>query len=92
FEEFPSKILFFCEIAPPEGGQTAIVQSHKITARMEEKFPELVAKLEKEGLFYCSTYFQDDHPDLFLKGWQTLFHSRDKNEAEKKAAECLKAK
>ncbi|GLJ41932.1 hypothetical protein SUGI_0868200 [Cryptomeria japonica] len=40
---------FFCEIPPPDGGQTAILLSHKITERMEEKYPELVSKIEKEG-------------------------------------------
>lgn len=92
FEEFPSKLLFFCEIAPPEGGQTAILPSHKITARMEERYPELVAKLEKEGLYFFTTYFPEDRPDFFLKGWQTLFETTDKDEAQKKAAEYFKAK
>jgi len=43
------KLIFFCEIAPLEGGKTAIVLSHKITQRMEQKYPQLVRKLEEEG-------------------------------------------
>ncbi|GLJ49337.1 hypothetical protein SUGI_1043100 [Cryptomeria japonica] len=92
FEEFPSKLLFFSEIAPPEGGQTAILLSHNVTARMEQKYPELVAKLDKEGIFYFNTFSPEDHPGIVVKGWQTLYQTRDKDEAEKKALEASQTK
>lgn len=50
FDSFPTKLIFFCEIAPPEGGQTAIVLSTKITQRMEQKFPQLVKKTGGWGI------------------------------------------
>ncbi|GLJ46894.1 hypothetical protein SUGI_0989100 [Cryptomeria japonica] len=85
FEDFPAKLLFFCEIAPPEGGQSAIVLSHKITQRMEQEFPELVAKLAKEGLLYSSVHpeKEEDDPTFLLKSWKTLFRTEDKEEAER---------
>jgi len=86
FDEFPTKLIFFCEIAPPEGGQTAIVLSHKITQRMEQKYPQLVKKLEKEGLIYPFTMPQEDDPQSFLRGWQSHFQTNEKKEAERKFA------
>ncbi|GLJ41937.1 hypothetical protein SUGI_0868260 [Cryptomeria japonica] len=85
FEDFPTKLAFYCEIAPPDGGQTAILLSHKITERMEEKYPEFVTKLEKEGLIYSAIFPADDDPNDFLIGWQTLYKTKDKEEAQRKA-------
>ncbi|GLJ41935.1 hypothetical protein SUGI_0868230 [Cryptomeria japonica] len=85
FEDFPTKLAFYCEIAPPEGGQTAILLSHKITERMGEKHPEFVSKLEKEGLIYSTMCPAEDDPNNFLRGWQTLYNTKDKEEAERKA-------
>jgi hypothetical protein len=84
FDEFPTKLIFFCEIAPPEGGQTAIVLSHKITQRMEQRYPELVKKLEKEGLIYPASIPQEDDPQSFLKGWQSRYETNNKQEAERR--------
>jgi hypothetical protein len=86
FDEFPTKLIFFCEIAPPEGGQTAIVLSHKITQRMEQRYPELVKKLEKEGLIYPASIPQEDDPQSFLKGWQSRYETNNKQEAERRLA------
>ncbi|KAH9317859.1 hypothetical protein KI387_019628 [Taxus chinensis] len=87
FENFPTKLLFFCEIAPPEGGQTAILLSHKITQRMEQRYPDLVKKIEKEGLLYSSVHpeKEEDDPNFLLKSWRTLFQTEDKEEAERAA-------
>eukprot|EP01018_Ginkgo_biloba_P040830 Gb_08596 [translate_table: standard] len=86
YEDFPTKLAFYCEIAPPEGGQTAILWSHKITQKMEQKYPELIRKLEKVGLMYSTTLPPEDDPNDFRHGWQTHFQTKDKEEAEKKAA------
>lgn len=69
FDEFPTKLIFFWEIAPPDGGQTAIVLSHKITQKMEQTYPQLVRKLEETGLIYPSSIPQEDDPRAFFKGW-----------------------
>eukprot|EP01018_Ginkgo_biloba_P036391 Gb_06041 [translate_table: standard] len=86
YEDFPTKLAFYCEIAPPEGGQTATLWSHKITQKMEQKYTELIRKLEKVGLMYSTTLPPEDDPNDFLHGWQTHFQTKDKEEAEKKAA------
>eukprot|EP01018_Ginkgo_biloba_P036481 Gb_35146 [translate_table: standard] len=84
FKDFPSKVFFFCEIAPPEGGQTAIALSHKVTQRMEHKHPELLSKLEKEGLIYTHIVPPGDNPSSSIKGWQSHLRTRDRNEAERR--------
>ena len=84
FPVFPNKIVFFCEIAPPEGEQTAIVLSHKITQRMEQRYPQLVKKMEKDGFIYPYSLSQEDDPQSYLKGWQSHFQTKDKQEAERK--------
>nr|ABR18170.1 unknown [Picea sitchensis] len=83
FDDFPTKLIFFCEIAPPEGGQTAIVLSHKITQRMEQIYPELVKKLE-EGLIYPCSLPQEDDPQSFFRGWQSRYETNNRQEAERK--------
>jgi len=84
FDEFPTKLIFFCEIAPPEGGQTSIVLSDQIARKMEQRYPQLVKKLEKEGLIYPASIPQEEDPQSFLKGWQSHFRTNDKQEAERK--------
>ncbi|KAH9324670.1 hypothetical protein KI387_004848 [Taxus chinensis] len=86
FEYFPTKLVFFCEIAPPAGGQTPLLLSHKITERMEEIYPELVRKLEKEGLIYASILSEEDSPEDSITGWQSLYKTKDKEEAGRRAS------
>ncbi|KAF2321436.1 hypothetical protein GH714_041030 [Hevea brasiliensis] len=47
--EYPKKVVLFCEIPPPEGGQTPFVPSFKVTERMLEEFPEAVEEIDKRG-------------------------------------------
>ena len=49
-KEFPSKLFFLWEIAPPGGRQTAIVHSDIVVHEMESKFPSLVEKMDREGI------------------------------------------
>jgi len=84
YDECPTKIIFFCEIAPPEGGQTSIVLSDQIARKMEQRYPQLVKKLEKEGLICPFSMPQEDDPRSFLKGWQSHLRTNDKQEAERK--------
>eukprot|EP01018_Ginkgo_biloba_P036466 Gb_16261 [translate_table: standard] len=87
-EEFPSKLLFFCEIAPPEGtGQTAVVLSHRVAQHMENKFPSLVEKLDREGILTCTPLAKEDNPGYFLgKSWQSHLKTNDPKEAKRRVA------
>ncbi|KAH9324665.1 hypothetical protein KI387_004843, partial [Taxus chinensis] len=83
FDEYPTKVLFFCEIAPPEGGQTPILLSHKVTQRMEKIYPELVKKIEKEGLMKQVVLPPEDDPEKLLSGWKTRYKTEDKEKVER---------
>ena len=61
-----------------------ILLSNKIMERMEEKYPEFVSKLVKEGLIYPANIPTKDDPNNLIRGWQTLYNTKDKEEAERK--------
>lgn len=84
-KDFPSKLFFFCEIAPPEGGQTAIVRSDRVACEMESKFPSLVQKLEREGILTCTPLPKEENRDYFLgKSWQSHLQTNDPEEAQRR--------
>eukprot|EP00249_Psilotum_nudum_P011201 c23023_g1_i1 orf=82-1077(+) len=85
---FPSRLFFFCEIKPREGGQTPILLSHKVTERMQKEFPDFVKAVEESGLIYTHILSpKQDHSKIEGASWQDLFHTVDEAEAEKRAAQ-----
>ena len=50
--EFPTKIFFFCENAPKEGGETPLIPSHFVYEKMREKYPDFVSEIEQKGVRY----------------------------------------
>ncbi|GLJ48167.1 hypothetical protein SUGI_1017090 [Cryptomeria japonica] len=84
-KEFPSKIIFYCEVAPPEGGETAIVQSHRVAAHMEHNFPEVVQQLDTNGIFTHTLLPKNDNLGYFLgKSWQSHLQTDNPKEAQRK--------
>ena len=70
---WPSKVFFFCETAPPEGGQTAIVQSQSITQRMENRMPQFVSKLNDVGVVITvTTPIQNKVSSFIAENWKTF--------------------
>ncbi|KAL0319308.1 UNVERIFIED_CONTAM: Clavaminate synthase-like protein [Sesamum angustifolium] len=85
--EYPSKLFFFCEVEPADGGETPIVLSHVVYERMKEKYPDFVKKLEKHGLIYTRVLGEDDDPSSPIgRGWKSTFLTKDKSVAEERAA------
>ncbi|KAI8023745.1 Clavaminate synthase-like protein [Camellia lanceoleosa] len=85
-KEFPKKVILFCEIPPPEGGETPFVPSFRVTERMVEEFPEVVEELEKKGLKYTFTALSnDDTSSMRGRGWEDAFGTSDRAEAERRA-------
>ncbi|XP_010665891.1 clavaminate synthase-like protein At3g21360 [Beta vulgaris subsp. vulgaris] len=85
--EFPSKLFFFCEIEPKNGGETPIVLSHIIYERMRTKHPEFVQQLEEHGLMYVRVLGEGDNPASPIgRGWKSTFLTDDKSVAEQRAA------
>ncbi|KAI5072474.1 hypothetical protein GOP47_0012580 [Adiantum capillus-veneris] len=90
---WPSKVLFFCETPPPEGGQTPIIMSHKVTQGLWMQCPDFMQKLEDLGLLSLKVLPMVKDPRYFsLQGWPMVFGTRDKKEAEARAKKNLNAK
>ncbi|KAJ6805745.1 clavaminate synthase-like protein [Iris pallida] len=91
-KQSPSKIFFFCSEPAPEGGETSIVQSNVVVEKMEERLPEVVAKLKEEGLIYRNRMVKDSEVNsgtVMNKTWKWFFKTDDEAEAEKRAKETL---
>ncbi|KAJ4835174.1 hypothetical protein Tsubulata_033844 [Turnera subulata] len=85
-KECPKKLILFCEIPPPEGGETPFVPSFKVTEKMLEEFPEAVEEMESKGLKYTFTALsKNDTASMRGRGWEDAFGTSDRAEAEKRA-------
>ncbi|TVU09197.1 hypothetical protein EJB05_42645, partial [Eragrostis curvula] len=85
-KEFPEKLILFCEVPPPEGGETPFVPSFRVTERVLEEFPEVVEELDAKGLRYTLTALsKNDTKSMRGRGWEDAFGTTDKAEAEKRA-------
>ncbi|KAJ0985803.1 hypothetical protein J5N97_004159 [Dioscorea zingiberensis] len=83
--EFPKKVILFCEVPPPEGGETPFVTSWRVTERMLQEFPENVKEMEEKGLRYTFTALsKNDTGSMRGRGWEDAFGTSDKLEAEKR--------
>lgn len=75
----------YCEIPPPEGGETPFVPSFKVTERMVKEFPKEVEEMDKKGLKYTFTALSNnDTSSMRGRGWEDAFGSSDRYEAEKR--------
>ncbi|CAM8912837.1 unnamed protein product [Rhodiola kirilowii] len=86
FKEFPKKVVLYCEVPPPGGGETPFVPSFKVAEKMVKEFPEAVAELEDKGLRYTFIALSNsDRSSMRGRGWEDAFLTSDRSEAEKRA-------
>ncbi|XP_076886426.1 clavaminate synthase-like protein At3g21360 [Bidens hawaiensis] len=84
---FPTKLIFFCEQEPRQGGETPIVLSNVIYEKMKEKHPEFVAKLEEHGTKTTIIAGDEDDPlAVANRGWKSTYMTDDKKVAQQRAA------
>lgn len=76
---WPSKILFCCVKAPERGGETPIVDSRQVIARLD---PAVREKFMASGVTYMRNY----HAGLGLS-WQEVFQVQDPLEVERQCRE-----
>ncbi|XP_039163109.1 clavaminate synthase-like protein At3g21360 [Eucalyptus grandis] len=78
FKENPKKVILFCEVPPPEGGETPFVPSFRVTERMLEEFPKEVEEMEKKGLMYTFTASSTNNTSSIIgRGWRDAFGTLD---------------
>lgn len=84
-KEYPKKLMLFCEVPPPEGGETPFVPSFRVTERMLEEFPEVVEEMDRKGLKYTFTALSNnDTASMRGRGWEDAFGTSDRAEAERR--------
>ncbi|XP_068642899.1 clavaminate synthase-like protein At3g21360 [Aristolochia californica] len=84
--DYPSKLFFFCEVEPGNGGETPIALSHLVYEKMKERYPAFVERLEEHGLIYTRVLGAEDDPSSPIgRGWQSTFFTKDKGIAEERA-------
>lgn len=59
---YPSQLLFYCEIAPGEGGATPLCRSDVLLEQMEEDAPDLVARFAERGVRYTNIMPSESDP------------------------------
>ena len=82
---YPSKLFFYCEIAPGEGGATPLCRSDILYERLIETAPETAAKFEALGVRY--TNIMPPAPDSESgqgRSWRDTLGASDKAGAEKR--------
>lgn len=86
--KYPATIFFWCDVEPAEGGETPFVMSHVAYNRIKAAEPEMVERLEKEGVSYIRVCPDGDNTKSAVgRGWQATFFTNDKKEAERRATE-----
>lgn len=74
---WPARIFFFCLIAPEDRGETPIVDSRRVLARMA---PHTRDKFEQLGVRYIQTFHGGT--GAVGKSWQAAFETEDRATAE----------
>lgn len=100
---YPERILFFCEVAPEQGGATPICRSDVLYERLAERCPEFIRQCETQGLKYTNVMPGEDDPESGMgRSWQSTLQVDSRKAAESRLAElnytwqwfddnCLKA-
>lgn len=79
---FPAKVFFQCDTPPETGGETPILPSWEICARLEAKHPAFVQKLA-EGVRYVRVMPEEDDPSSAIgRGWKSTYATPDRAEVE----------
>lgn len=77
-------MILFCEVPPPEGGETPFIPSFRVTERMLEEYPEVEA-LDEKGVIYTFTALsKNDTSSMRGRGWEDALGTADRIEAEKR--------
>lgn len=80
---YPSKLMFYCELASSSGGATPLCRSDVVLSVLEERAPEFVRRCEQEGVRY--TNVMPASADLASgqgRSWQSTLSVATKAEAE----------
>lgn len=85
---YPSKLFFYCEIAPESGGATPLCRSDRVLARLEQEAPEFIARVEAQGVRYTNVMpGSDDAGSGQGRSWRSTLSVADRTGAEARLAD-----
>ena len=85
---FPSKLFFYCEIAPETGGATPLCRSDWVLEQLINDAPEFVARVEAEGVHYTNVMPDDDDAGSGQgRSWRSTLSADNRSEAEARLAQ-----
>lgn len=85
---YPSKLFFFCEIAPDEGGATPICRSDILLEKLTEVDADLVEAFTKKGVRYTNIMpAHDDSGSGQGRSWRSTLGTENRKQAEKRLAD-----
>ena len=80
---YPSRLLFYCDIAPDKGGATPLCRSDVLLERMWQELPDLTRKFADKGLRYTNVFAADsDVSSGQGRSWKSLLNAQTNEEAE----------
>ncbi len=80
---FPSRILFYCEVAAEEGGATPICRSDVLYQRLRERCPDFLRACETKGLRYTNVMPDSDDPHSGMgRSWRSTLGTPSRHDAE----------
>jgi len=84
---YPSRLFFYCEIAPTSGGATPLCRSDHLLRHLEEAAGGFVARLEAEGVRYTNVMPGDNDPASGQgRSWRSTLSVSGRDEAESRLA------
>lgn len=85
---YPSKLFFYCETPPDEGGATPVCRSDWLLDRMRTADPKLVDRFAAEGVRYTNVMpGADDAGSGQGRSWSSTLGAANRDEAEKRLAD-----
>ena len=80
---YPSKLFFFCQVAPESGGATPICRSDVLWEHLVEKRPVFANDCKEKGLKYSNVMpAETDKSSSMGRSWQSTFSAETREEAE----------
>lgn len=82
---YPSKLFFFCELAPQSGGSTPICRSDILLDHLKKEIPNFVSACEDRGVKYSQTMPSDNDLESGQgRSWGSTLSANSLEEAETK--------
>lgn len=80
---YPSKLFFYCEIAPGGGGATPLCRSDILLDKLESADPDLVGDFAAKGVRYTNVMPGDDDAGSGQgRSWRSTLSAEDRDAAE----------